>query len=40
MFRILKPATVAVLTVALAVFGLPISGSGATVSIGTGCCKQ
>ncbi len=40
MNRILKPATVAVLTVALAVFGLPLSGSGATIAIGTGCCRQ
>ncbi len=40
MNRIVKPAAVAVLTVALAVFGLPLSGTGATVSIGTGCCKQ
>ena len=40
MTRFLKPATVAVLTVALAVFGLPLSHSGDTISIGTGCCKQ
>ena len=40
MNRILKPAAVAVLTVALAVFGLPLSGSTATIAIGTGCCRQ
>ena len=40
MNRIAKPAAIAVLTVALAVFGLPLSGSGSSVAFSTGCCKQ
>ncbi len=40
MNRIAKPAAIAVLTVALAVFGLPLTGSGAASSFSTGCCKQ
>lgn len=40
MNRIVKPATIAVLTLALAVVGLPVHSAGVVESIGTPCCRS